>query len=72
MFASPSDIDDVQAPLSANPFMAGPVCKAPTCFIGSYPPVTPAGQMGPFMVNTYYLQNDRKQELVGPVSVRSS
>ena len=47
-----------------------PVCAAPECFIGSYPPITPAGQVGPFLVNTYYLQDDRIKELAGPVKVR--
>lgn len=40
-------------------------------FIGSYPPVTPAGQQGGFFTNTYFLQPDRKSELAGPVPVRS-
>lgn len=43
-----------------------------TDFIGSYPPVTPPGQMGPFFVNTYYLQPNRKMELFGTVPVRST
>ena len=61
-----------------EPFVMGPVpyqykptCKAPGCFIGSYPPVTPAGHMGPFFVNTFFLQPDRKRELAGPVIIRS-
>lgn len=49
-----------------------PVCVAPQCFIGSYPPVTPAGQVGPFFVNTYYLQPGRKLELAGPVTLKNS
>ena len=53
------------------PYQYKPVCKAPECFIGSYPPVTPAGYMGPFFVNTYFLQPDRKRELAGPVIIRS-
>ena len=48
-----------------------PKCSAPNCFIGSYPPVTPAGKTGPFMVNTHFLQPDRYAETVGPVPVRS-
>ena len=40
-------------------------------FIGSYPPVTPAGKHDGFFVNTYFLQPDRKSELSGPVPVRS-
>jgi hypothetical protein len=39
-------------------------------FVGSYVPITPAGQDGPFLVNTYYLRPDRKAELGGPVSIR--
>ena len=53
-------------------FQYTPVCEPPACFIASYPPVTPAGQMGPFFVNTYFLQNDRRRELGGPVPLRSS
>jgi hypothetical protein len=40
-------------------------------FVGSYPPVTPAGEMGPFFVNTYLLQPNRRMEVVGTVAVRS-
>lgn len=46
-------------------------CQAPACFVGSYAPVTPAGKEGPFYVNTYLLQSDRKFETVGTVKVRS-
>ena len=46
-------------------------CEPPGCFIGSYAPVAPAGEMGPFFVNTYLLQPNRKMEIVGTVSVRS-
>ena len=49
-----------------------PVCKAPMCFIGSYPPITHAGYVGPFFVNTYYLESDRKRELAGPVIINSA
>jgi len=45
-------------------------CQAPNCFVASYPPVTPAGNMGPFFVNTYFLRPDRQSELAGPVPVR--
>lgn len=49
-----------------------PKCSPPECFIGSYAPVTPAGKMGKFHVNTYFLQPSRKEECSGkPVSVRS-
>ena len=50
----------------------GPKCDPPQFFIASYPPVTPAGKMGPFFVNTYFLRPDRKSELAGPVPVRSN
>lgn len=44
----------------------------PHSFIGSYPPVTPAGMKGEFFVNTHLLQDDRRQEVVGAVKCRSS
>ena len=47
-------------------------CKPPACFVGSYPPVAKAGEMGPFFVNTYLLQPNRKFETFGTVSVRSA
>mgnify|MGYP001555344857 FL=1 len=53
-------------------FLPGPTCVAPACFVGSYPPVTPAGQMGPFFVNSYFLRPDRIRELAGPVCIRSN
>jgi hypothetical protein len=37
-------------------------------FPASHVPSTPAGKMGPFLVNTYFLQDDRKSELIGPVA----
>ena len=46
-------------------------CQPPTCFVGSYPPVAKAGEMGPFFVNTYLLQPNRKFETFGTVAVRS-
>jgi hypothetical protein len=46
-------------------------CQPPTCFVGSYAPVTPAGQEGPFFVNSYLLQPNRKFETVGTVKVTS-
>ena len=48
-----------------------PVCKAPECFIASYPPVSPPGVAGNFNVNTSVLQPNRYAETVGPVPVRS-
>jgi len=53
------------------PYQHEPVCKAPGCFVGSYAPITPAGYVGPFMVSTYFLQPDRRQEIAGPVVIRS-
>lgn len=40
-------------------------------FIGSYPQIAKSGENGPFMVNTYLLQPNRKMETLGPVTVRS-
>ena len=48
-----------------------PVCKAPECFIASYPPVSPPGVAGNFNVNTSFLQPNRYAETVGPVPGRS-
>jgi hypothetical protein len=69
-----SNLDDAYGPevpsvkcFNLNP---SPACKPPACFIGSYPPVTPPGNMGPFFVNTYYLRPDRRSELPGPIPVR--
>jgi hypothetical protein len=53
------------------PYQYEPMCKAPNCFIGSYAPITPAGCMGPFFVNTYFLEPSRRRELAGPVIIRS-
>jgi hypothetical protein len=58
--------------MGPQPYQYQPKCSAPACFIGSYAPVTPAGAMGPFWVNTYFLSDDRKRELAGPVIIRSS
>ena len=66
-----ADLDEAYAPLSTpSPFMKGPKCSPPECFIGSYAPVTPAGEMGPFFVNSYMLQPNRKAEIVGAVRVK--
>lgn len=46
-------------------------CKPPACFVGSYAPVSKAGEEGRFFVNSYLLQKHRKLETVGTVSVRS-
>jgi hypothetical protein len=53
-------------------FLPRPECIAPQCFIASYPPVTAAGELGPFFVNSYFLRPDRVRELGGPVPVRSN
>lgn len=69
-----SDFDEAYSPsdkLPPQPICPKPPCKPPACFIGSYAPVTPAGEMGPFWVNSYFLRPDRKAELAGPVPVRS-
>jgi hypothetical protein len=68
-----ADLDEAFAPLKTpSPFMKGPQCQPPDCFIGSYAPITPAGEMGPFFVNSYMLQPNRKAEIAGPVKVRGS
>ena len=46
--------------------------KSVESFIGSYAPITPPGEVGPFHVNTYFLQPNRKVEIAGPVRVRST
>jgi hypothetical protein len=46
-------------------------CKPPACFVGSYAPVAKPGQDGPFYVNTYLTQPDRRFETLGPATVRS-
>ena len=46
-------------------------CQPPACFVGSYAPVSKAGEEGPFFNNTYLLQKDRKFETFGTVKVRS-
>jgi hypothetical protein len=45
--------------------------RPPTTMIGSYPPVSKAGEHGLYNVNTYLLQPDRKFETLGPATVRS-
>lgn len=67
-----ADFDTVykQSFPNVTQFIKGPPCVAPACFVGSYPPVTPAGQVGPFLVNSYFLRPDRVQELGGPVPIR--
>lgn len=65
-----SDFDQAYA---NGPNSVGTIpCNAPTCFIGSYPPVAKAGEDGPFFVNTYLLQPDRRMETLGTATVRSA
>jgi hypothetical protein len=45
--------------------------ETPADFVGSYAPVAKPGETGPFFVNTYLLQPNRKMEVVGTVPVRS-
>lgn len=69
-----SDFDtayDIPFIMGPAPHQHEPECKAPGCFVGSYAPITPAGYMGPFWVNTYYIQGDRRRELAGPVIIKS-
>lgn len=66
---SPADFDSVFREKNNN-FEPVP-CNAPTCFVGSYPPVSRAGENGKFNVNTYLLQSDRIFETLGPATVRS-
>lgn len=67
---SPADFDSLSEKKPLN-MVEPPQCAAPTCFIGSYPPVSRAGENGMFHVNTYLLQPDRKFEVIGPATVRS-
>ena len=49
-----ADFDEAYNTKPCN--MEPPVCKAPECFIASYPPVSPPGVPGNFNVNTSFLQ----------------
>lgn len=50
-----------------------PICKAPDCFIASYPPVAAVGDAnGKFFVNSSLLQPNRLAETLGPVTIRSA
>jgi hypothetical protein len=64
-----ADFDEAYAnkPINAEPIP----CQPPACFVGSYAPVAKAGQDGPFFVNSYLLQSDRKFETFGTVKVTS-
>jgi hypothetical protein len=70
---SMSDFDEAYRPNQTQGFNQMKLsCSAPDCFIASYPPVTSAGQTGPFFVNTYFLRPDRRQELTGAVAVTAN
>ena len=56
--SKPNSVDDI-------------ACKSPTCFIASYQPVSKPGEIGPYYVNTYLTQPDRRFETLGPATVRS-
>ena len=64
-----ADFDEVYANKPQN--VEQIPCQAPACFVGSYAPVSKAGEEGPFFNNTYLLQKDRKFETFGTVKVRS-
>lgn len=68
---SMSDFDQAYAQHPTLKKEAKIVCKPPECFVGSYAPVAKAGEEGPFFVNTYLLQPNRKMEVAGSVAVRS-
>ena len=60
--------------LGLPPPVVKPPCSPPSCFVGSYVPVTYAGDRGPFLVNTYFLQPNRIMELSGgpiPITERT-
>lgn len=65
-----ADFDTVYSAPTMSAPLPGYTPDAKPSFIGSYCPITPAGQMGPFMVNTYFLRDDRKSELFGSAANR--
>ena len=64
-----ADFDEVYANKPTN--VEQIPCQPPTCFVGSYAPVSKPGEEGRFFNNTYLLQKDRKFETFGTVKVRS-
>jgi|TARA_R110000803_G_scaffold208783_1_gene277722 hypothetical protein len=64
-----ADFDEVYANKPTN--VEQIPCKAPECFVGSYAPVARPGETGPFFVNSYLLQPNRKFETFGTVKVTS-
>jgi len=67
-----ANFDKVYSKQIPDTFGPGPKCNPPTCFIGSYAPVTPAGMLGPFNTNTYFLKPDRRRELTGGMVYKSA
>ena len=66
----PSDYDEAYSGKLQN---IEPIpCQPPSCFVNSYAPVAKPGEYGPFFVNTYLMQPNRKQEVAGSVSVRAA
>ena len=66
-----SDFDKAYSTKPEN--IEKPICKAPDCFIASYPPVAKVGDTnGKFFVNSSSLQPNRLAETLGPVTVRSA
>jgi hypothetical protein len=70
MMLNPSDFDEAYSGKPQN--LEQIPCNPPTCFVNSYAPVAKPGEDGPFFVNTYLTQPNRKQEVAGAVSVRAS
>jgi len=64
-----SDFDSFKSKPDHEDF--SPKCQAPTCFVGTYAPVSKPGVQGDFYNNSYLLGDGRKFETVGAVSVRS-
>jgi len=65
-----ADFDEVYASKPKN--NEPKPCSAPKCFVNSYAPVARPGEDGPFFVNTYLMQPNRKEEVAGAVTVRAS
>lgn len=66
----PCDYEEAYTIVTPNREVIPPT--APAVFVNSYAPVARPGAEGPFFVNTYLLQPNRRQEVAGAVSVRAS
>jgi len=66
---APSDFDEAY---SGPQNVEAIPCSPPYCFVNSYAPVAKPGEAGPFFVNTYLAQPNRKREIAGAVTVRAS